>query len=306
MRADQANRWQEGPTEVWMLRGNCAVAQDTVTAQAATPCCGSPAGIRSAAKDSKIIAYLEGDVVGGLLPAERPARRRPACAVSAPRPALAGPVHDLDRDRDPGPGDRLRTASPAGDCATRPGGPRGGSRRPVQPAQFSTHAARLLPARPNLPPSSRTPAPARRPVAAPAWPAPPRTVPPGTAGPRRNSCRRRRRRRVPPTRPAARRIVIRSRSNVRMEGKVFPSPDGQETIAVITSGRERRRRRHPEPARLGQRQDRHRDRPDRDLDRALDAARPDRRSRRARSCSPRTRRWSSTWKATSSSAKAIG
>ncbi|MBL7044202.1 MAG: LPS-assembly protein LptD [Pirellulaceae bacterium] len=36
--------------------------------------------------------------------------------------------------------------------------------------------------------------------------------------------------------PSARRISIRSRSNVRMQYKMFPSPDGTETIAVFTSG----------------------------------------------------------------------
>lgn len=36
--------------------------------------------------------------------------------------------------------------------------------------------------------------------------------------------------------PSARRLIIRSRSNVRMQGRGFPSPDGTETIAVVTSG----------------------------------------------------------------------
>ena len=40
----------------------------------------------------------------------------------------------------------------------------------------------------------------------------------------------------PDAAPSVRRIVIRSRSNVRMQGKVFPSQDGSETIAAISSG----------------------------------------------------------------------
>ena len=70
----------------------------------------------------------------------------------------------------------------------------------------------------------------------------------------------------PDAAPSVRRIVIRSRSNVRMQGKVFPSPDGSETIAVITSGVNVVVDGIQNVPRLGRRQDRHRDRPDRDLD----------------------------------------
>jgi len=41
---------------------------------------------------------------------------------------------------------------------------------------------------------------------------------------------------APSPQPTARRLVVRSRSNVRMQGRGFPSPDGTETIAVVTSG----------------------------------------------------------------------
>jgi hypothetical protein len=41
---------------------------------------------------------------------------------------------------------------------------------------------------------------------------------------------------APNPRPTARRIVVSPRSNVRWQAQMFPSPDGTETIAVITSG----------------------------------------------------------------------
>jgi hypothetical protein len=230
VRAVQANRWQEGPTEVWMLRGECEISQDRQVARSRDAVLWVVRADPLSGEDSRIIAYLEGDVVVDYARAGAPHRETGLRVQrvhdrqwlgrfsTSTEIDVQAPVTGFEPQVRPAIVERGLAAREAE------------SGSPVRLAQFSNALPGYLPARPNLPSSSWNGGVPPGPV----LPAPPRLVPPGAVGGPET---------VPPplpssstTRPAARRIIIRSRSNVRMEGKVFPSPDGQETIAAITSG----------------------------------------------------------------------
>jgi hypothetical protein len=232
VRADQANRWQEGTTEVWHLRGNCALAQGSTTARAweavlwvrrADPLGGDP---------SKVLAYLEGDVAvdyahdgpphsqTGLRAQSIRDQRWLGRFQTTTELEIRAPVTGFEPRVKPGivqRGVQAREAEASG----------------VQLAQFSTTLPGYLPAPPAGP--NAVPSPALRSPPR-IWPWPSSHDP---AGPRPGTGA------APPpsapiaspgTQPTARRIILRSRSNVRMQGDAFRSPDGQETIAVLTSG----------------------------------------------------------------------
>ena len=63
IRADRANRWTEGGYEVWMLRGNCQIVQDRLTASAENAVLWVLRTAPLAEQDSRVLVYLEDDVV---------------------------------------------------------------------------------------------------------------------------------------------------------------------------------------------------------------------------------------------------
>ena len=231
MRADQANRWQEGVGEVWVLRGQCEVAQGSVTARGREAVLWVTRGEAFSGQNSQIIAYFEGDVSVDYRPETGPHSPTGARTQSvrdqhwlgrfstSTELEIQAPVTGFPPKVQPAILQRGLAARDADGAGS------------VRPAQFSTALPGYLPERPSVP------------AGPPAWSppssfpglAPRTTIAPGAlTGPGLEY--------LPPpastlpTPPIARRIVLRSRSNVRMQGKVFPSADGQETIAVITSG----------------------------------------------------------------------
>lgn len=217
--ADQANRWVEGSYDVYVLRGNCQIEQGAVMARGREAVLwvkpGDPGAENSA---GKIIAYLEGDV-----------------AVEHRREPLGG-VRRVEAARS-GHGVAVRDRQWLGRFHTTAEielhAPATGFEPPVKPAIYRRAIVareaevdpnvRLVQFNANSQPAGLPPG------AAPlnALPPPPAAtvIAPGTEVIP-----------APAPQPTARSIVIRSRDNVRMQGSVFPSPDGRETLAVITSG----------------------------------------------------------------------
>ncbi|HYW78911.1 MAG TPA: hypothetical protein VE890_05005, partial [Thermoguttaceae bacterium] len=60
--AEAANRWQQGPYEVWLLRGNCRIQQGNSSARSAQAVLWIDHAAATSRQNSKVIAYLEGDV----------------------------------------------------------------------------------------------------------------------------------------------------------------------------------------------------------------------------------------------------
>jgi lipopolysaccharide export system protein LptA len=226
VRAEQANWWHEGEYQVWVLRGECEIQQGNLTARS------DEAVVWVKRPDAwnnhvgLVLAYLEGEVTVEsryVAAAEGPPDRVPDTVranrwfgrfftsteirVQAPSTAFEPAVKPAIYER----GHQAHEAEGSG---------------AVQQAQYSPRLPGWVPPAPPTPPG----VPWSPPSAVP-WPSPGMSVAPSQASPYEV---------LPP--PAAdnadamRRIVIRSRSNVRMQGKVFPSPDGSETVAVITSG----------------------------------------------------------------------
>jgi hypothetical protein len=224
VRAGQANWWREGSYEVWVLRDDCEIAQAGKIARAQEAVLWVARAEPLSGQISKILAYLEGQVSVETI-RDGPAHRligRSADRIQAGRwfgrfytstaIEIEAPVTGFEPKVKPAiyrRGVDAREVETAGR---------------VQPAQFSTTVPGYIPE----PPAGTLPELAPPSVL---WPAPgssvlPPPLPPHEAVPA-----------PPPSRsPAVRSIMIRSRSNVRMQGKVFPSPDGRETIAVVTSG----------------------------------------------------------------------
>jgi hypothetical protein len=60
--AEAANRWKSGPYDVWLLRGNCHIQQGAATARSREAVLWIEPAQGERKSESKIIAYLEGDV----------------------------------------------------------------------------------------------------------------------------------------------------------------------------------------------------------------------------------------------------
>lgn len=265
VRADHANRWTEGSYEVWMLRGDCRLVQDSLAVR------GEQAvlWVRRAADSSggsNVLAYFESGVAVQSGP--RTAEGRPASTlqdrhwfgrldtsseieIDAPltgfQPEVAPPLYQ--RGLAAWGGDALGGVQPAQYAGQAPPPPAPATPDPNiwPPPMFPGGAA---PSAGAVPPSAAVP------PGSPRWtsPAPPALpdsgfapganspaapfVPPAgssvTPGPM--PAHEAIPAPAPDARPSARRILIRSRSSVRMQYQSFPSPDGRETIAVFTSG----------------------------------------------------------------------
>jgi len=226
VRAEQANWWQEGEYQVWVLRGACEIVQANLTAR------GEEAVVWVKRPDAWnnhvgfVLAYLEGDVTvessyAGSV--HHPPNRSPDAVranrwfgrfftsteihVQAPSTAFEPAVKPAIYER----GRQTHEAEGSG---------------AVQQAQYSPRLPGWVPPAPPTPPGVPWSPPSTVP-----WPSPGAPVPSFPGSPYEALP-------TPPPDDAAamRRIAIRSRSNVRMQGKVFPSPDGSETVVVITSG----------------------------------------------------------------------
>ena len=225
VRANHANSWQEGEFQVWVLRGDCEIVQANLTSRSEEAVVWVKRPDAWNQQLGFVLAYLEGDVV-----------------VES---RYAGSGHrDTDRVADTVRADRwfgrfytstqIRVLAPctAFEPAVKPAIYQRGrqtheaeGRGTIQQAQYSPTLPGWVPPSPPTPPG----VPWSPPAAVP-WPSPGVRAPfPGPAYETLPTP-------MPDDAAAMRRIVIRSRSNVRMQGKVFPSPDGSETIAVITSG----------------------------------------------------------------------
>ncbi len=262
IRADRANRWKEGGYEVWMLRGNCQIVQDRLVASAQNAVLWVLRTAPLAEEDSRVIVYLEDDVV------VQTQRRDDVSSASSQAAAAIHDQHwfgrfytstDIHVDIESSVTGFVPESTPplyqrgraAWDKLSEELGARArpldsaASDHGVRPAQFSP-----LPTGPQAPPSSPQP-PSSSPQPLPSSPQPlpsmpqtptaPPNLPAPAPGPGSPGAP------VPGTsssigsrssdlRPTARRILIRSRGNVRMQGQVFPSPDGRETVAIVTSG----------------------------------------------------------------------
>ncbi len=237
IRADRANRWIEGSYEVWVLRGNCQTVQDQLAARGDEGVLWIRRGEASNDRDCKVLAYFESNVVVE--------RRRGDAARSR-----SDPQPDVIHDRQwlgrfyTSAGIDIETTVTGFEPEIKPALYQrglaawdGDAPDRVQPVQFSTTPPGYVPqgqvAPPAVPGSGAWPPPTFEPLPAPATTgaAPESSVTPGPMTPYEVLPTP-----APSARPTARRILIRSRSNVRMQGQVFPSPDGRETVAAVTSG----------------------------------------------------------------------
>lgn len=237
--ADQANRWQEGGYEVWVLRGRCAIEQGSRSARGDAAVLWIKRNNPLGEQPSKIIAYLEGHVTVE--------NRRDG----APHQATGSAADVLQDSSWLG---RFQTTTAIDVQAPMTGFPpkvkpaivqRGLAARdretdfPVRQVQFSGNPGSVLPPYniPDVPPGNAVPGPGSPATIIPPpgtnrWPS--QVLPPNqpqgviNAPPPTMS--------APTAAPTARSIVIRSRGGIRMQGSVFPSPDGSETVAVVTSG----------------------------------------------------------------------
>jgi len=229
-RARQANWWEEGEYQVWVLRGDCEIAQANLTARSEEAVLWVKRPDTFNGELGCALAYLEGDVCiesSRVGPAHL-ATQRPADTVrtnqwfgrfySSTEIRVTAPSTSFEPQVKPAVYERGRQAHEA-DAAGA-----------VRQAQFSPRLPGWVP-----PPPATAPGVPWSPSGSIPWPSLGAPAVPPPATPPRPSLET-----VPPPqpdgRPAVRRIAIRSRSNVRMQARVFPSPDGSETVAVITSG----------------------------------------------------------------------
>jgi hypothetical protein len=224
VRAGQANWWREGAYEVWVLRGACEIAQGEQRTRSREAVLWVDRAEPMSGKSSRILAYLEGDVVVERDRAGEPHQRTGRSSDSlraadwlgrfytSTEIVIDAPVTGFEPQIKPAIYERGRRA-PEAELQTQ-----------IQSVQYTE----------DLPPPSGGFAPnGAGPPATQSMPWPANT-PPGSLG-------------LPPAGevvptpapsggPSARSVLIRSRSNIRMQARVFPSPDGSETIATITSG----------------------------------------------------------------------
>jgi hypothetical protein len=218
IRADRANRWTQGGYEVWMLRGNCQIVQDQLAARGENAVLWVLRAPPLGEQDSRVLAYFEDDVVVEHRPRDGQhleSGRAPGLVQDRQwfgRFYTSTEVHvEIDAsvtgfvpEVTPALYQRGLAAwdvAPAGSVAQQAASPTG-RRDPESPQVQAVHQR----AEPPRPGGDIQPA---------------QFVGPSIPG---------------VARPTARRILIRSRGNVRMQGRVFPSPDGRETVAVVTSG----------------------------------------------------------------------
>jgi len=216
IRANEAERWQQGSYEVWVLRGECQLTQDSVTARGQTAVLWVNRAEPFSSRTSKVLAYLEGNVnvdYGHNGPAHR---RTGRSADSIRDGQWLGRFHTSTSINIQAP---LTSSEPrvkpaiffrAQQAREAEAG------RLVQQTQYSSAVPSASP-RPASGPSSL---PALGSSVGPAPMAAHEFLPAPTAKPR----------------PTARRVVVSSRSNVRLQGFGFKSPDGSESINVFTSG----------------------------------------------------------------------
>jgi hypothetical protein len=258
VRADRANRWTEGSYEVWMLRGNCQIVQDQLAARGENAILWILRAPPLGEQDSRMLAYFEDNVVvehrspdvgspessrspglihdrqwfgcfytstdidvsidtsvTGFVPEVTPAlyqRGRAAWDAQGVEPKAGKPSAPKSLDNDSSAVVPAVHSQPDSQADSK------SDRREVRPVQYTAP-------QPTLPPPDQWPAPTSPAPTSPRGqeiiPAPAPSSTPSTLG---------------NIRPTARRILIRSRGNVRMQGRAFTSPDGRETVAVVTSG----------------------------------------------------------------------
>jgi len=224
IRAGAANRWQQGSYEVWVLRDDCEITQDNMTARGRAAVLWVDRAEPFSGRTSKVLAYLEGEVAVDFGHDGLPHRQTGQSANSIRDRQWLGrfytstsidiqaPVTGFEPRVKPAIFSRGQQAREAE------------THRPVRQTQYSAGVPSAVP-----PPV---------PGAAP-WSAPgsPRSPPPGfSVGPAPMPAHEMIPAPAPNPRPTARRIVVTPRSNVRFQSQGFTSPDGTETIAVITSG----------------------------------------------------------------------
>jgi hypothetical protein len=216
--AQAGNQWQLGVYDVWVLRGNCVIRQGNGSAQSRDAVVWIERAEPTERRQSKVIAYLEGDVK--VLLDRGPGAPRLEdqtwlgrffssatvqvhAATTAGKPDTLPPIYWRGMEQ--------RKPESAGN--TQP--------NRVQPAQFTTPAPTLTP-QPAL-----TPVPAGSPMPVPAAPSAPSVVPgtiPATNG-------------LPALPAGTRRISAYSRSNVpvQIEWKEI-DPANNRYVGVISSG----------------------------------------------------------------------
>lgn len=226
VRATHANHWQQGTSEVWLLHGNCQIVQGHVSASGQEAVLWVNRAQADSGQDSKVIVYLEGDVTVSYSHTGQPAGESSRRAQAIRDQNWLGRFYTSTNIEIQAPSTSFEPAVQPPLVQRGLAAREAEGQGPIQQVQFSSSLPGYMPERPPAP-SGVVPWLAQPPLPG-AGSAPPfaSTLPQAPVilpAPASN-------------RPTARRIVIRSRSNVRMQGKVFPTPDGQQTIAVITSG----------------------------------------------------------------------
>jgi len=222
--AREGSRWQQGQYEVWHLRGNCMLVQGPVSGRAQEAIVWIERPAAGSGSQSKVIAYLETGVV-----VETKHNRQPH-SVSG---RAANTIRDnqwigrLHTSQDV----RIHAASQSTATPVRPPIYQRASKQRVESLkQFGTIAG--LPATAPIGDSQVRPAQ----FTAPAINGPPPVQPPVTPGAAF----------PPPTGPpialpaaqpdTPRRIIVRPRSNVRVQGRTVIDPETGEQSAVINTG----------------------------------------------------------------------
>jgi hypothetical protein len=232
IRAGQANWWRQDNYEVWLLREGCEITQGDLHARGREAVLWVDRAEPLSGHVSKMLAYVEGGEGDVSIESTHTGPAHPQTGRSANLLRASqwfGRFHTTSRiDIDaPVTGFAPKVIPAVYERAVQAQGADGSE--PVRQAQFSTTVPAYIP---DVPP------------AAPVWTAPgaipwtPTTPPPGTAPPGAPP--------LPPPaltpatpsrpRPTARSIIVRSRSTVPAQAKEFLSPDGRETIVVISSG----------------------------------------------------------------------
>lgn len=207
VRAGGANRWDQNGEEIWVLRDGCQIVQDATSAQGRSGVIWLHRSDALSDQPSRLTVYLEGDVSVDTLHDGRPHASTGRAGTTVRDQRWLGRFYSSTEIviESPVTGFRPEKAPPILQRAQA--ARQSGNTSPVQPAQFTDSAPGNLP-----PPNTNAWTVPNAPVQ------PPETVPPPTPG------------------PTARSLIVNSRSNVRMHGRVFPSADGMQTIAVVTSG----------------------------------------------------------------------
>ena len=308
--AQWGNRWQAGIYEVWVLGGNCEIRQGKSFARGREAVLWIRRTEPTDARPSEVTAYLEGNVevfCGG-----------PKGRGRLTDQTWCGQFDTRRRGRRASGGNLRKARSSAADLPARHAAEEPGRRKKAARGGCSSRCAKIGtgPRLRRTPGPMVGPAPGAEPV-----PAPPRTAPPVMGSPGLGARPMRRRRARPavaafcPARPtvaalcraqprpvvvapaATRRIRVFARSDVPVQAQWFPDPNSRQWIAVIDSGV------NVVVERAARLQDgRCFDRSAGDLDRRGPGARPQRAGR----SKTRPRPWSSTWRGTSSSARATG